>query len=149
MKIEEAIKQKEFNTVQEKAWINMLYTFNQLTDRSNQVFKQFGLTKQQYNVLRILRGRSDKMTCCAEVKEVMLDKNPDLTRLCDRLLAKNLIKREINENNRREIGLAITEEGLKLLDKIQPELDKHSRFLDNLSDNEATQFSDLLDKLRS
>lgn len=149
MKIEKVIRQKEFRNEQERAWINMVYTYNRLTDHINQVFKQFNLTNQQYNVLRILRGRQDHTACCSEVKEVMLDKNPDLTRLCDRLVTKGLIRREFNEQNRREVGLSITEEGLELLERIQPELEKHNRFLYNLSDEEARQLSSLLDKLRT
>ncbi|HYH56979.1 MAG TPA: MarR family transcriptional regulator, partial [Anseongella sp.] len=104
---------------------------------------------QQYNVLRILRGKKGETACCAEVKEVMLDKNPDLTRLCDRLVGKGLIKREVNESNRREVGLSITKEGLGLLERIQPELEKSNRFLYNLSESEAGQLSALLDKLRN
>lgn len=148
MKIEELIRQKKFGSEQERAWINMIYTFNRLTDRVSQVFKQFGITQQQYNVLRILKGRNGEMACCAEVKEVMLDKNPDLTRLCDRLVTKGLIKREVNENNRREVGLCITKQGLDLLEEISPQLEKHNRFMDNLSDKEADELSALLDKLR-
>ncbi|QEC51151.1 DNA-binding MarR family transcriptional regulator [Anseongella ginsenosidimutans] len=148
MKIEDIIRQKEFRNEQERAWINMVYTFNRLTDRITMVLKQFGITQQQYNVLRILRGRKGEVSCCSDVKEVMLDKNPDLTRLCDRLVAKGLIKRELNELNRREVGLSITAEGLALLEQIQPELEKHNSFLYNLSAKEAAQLSLLLDKLR-
>lgn len=149
MRIEEEIRQKKFESPQTKAWINMIYTFNCLMDRINQVFKQFGITQQQYNVLRILRGRQNEAATCAEVKSVMLDKNPDLTRLCDRLVLKDLIKREINQGNRREMELRITGKGLELLETIRPELEKHNRFLENLSASEAMELSRLLDKLRA
>lgn len=148
MKIEEAIKQKKFESPQAKAWMNIIYTYNHLMDRINQVFKKHGLTQQQFNVLRILRGRNNQPATCGEVKEVMLDKNPDLTRLSDRLVAKGLIKRAVNENNRREVELSIAKEGLRLLEKIDPELNEHNHFLYNLSDVEAEQLSGLLDKLR-
>lgn len=148
MKINEIIRQKQFRDEQERAWINLVYTFNHLTDRINKVFRQFDITNQQYNVLRILRGRKDQVSCCSDVKEVMLDKNPDLTRLCDRLVVKGLIKREPNEFNRREVGLSITADGLALLEKIQPEMEKHNRFLYNLTEEEATRLSLLIDKLR-
>src|SRR3546814_6963658 len=114
----------------------MVYTYNRLTDRINQVFKNFQITNQQFNVLRILRGRQGQVACCSDVKEVMLDKNPDLTRLCDRLVTKRLIKRDFNQFNRRELGLSITREGLELLERMQPELDKNHRSLFNLSDEE-------------
>src|SRR5690606_34034541 len=98
-----------------------------------QVFKQFDITHQQYNVLRILRGRKGEPACCGEVKEVMLDKNPDITRLSDRLITKGFIERSTNPQNRREVQLSITEEGLKLLEKVDPELEKNSGFMFNLS----------------
>src|SRR3546814_3949801 len=91
------IPEKELSNEQERAWISMVYTYNRLTDRINQVFKNFQITNQQFNVLRILRGRQGQVACCSDVKEVMLDKNPDLTRLCDRLVTKGLIKREFNQ----------------------------------------------------
>lgn len=149
MKIEDIIRQKEFRNEQERAWINMIYTFNRLTDRINSALRQFNISGPQYNVLRILKGRNGQSACCAEVKRVMLDKSPDLTRLCDRLVAKGLIKREVNAANRREVGLSITREGLALLEEIQPEIDKQASFLDNLSETEAAQLSLLLDKLRA
>ncbi|MFC4873560.1 MarR family winged helix-turn-helix transcriptional regulator [Negadavirga shengliensis] len=148
MKIEDAIKQKKFAAPQVKAWVNLIYTFNSLMDQINQVLKPIGVTQQQYNVLRILRGRDGQPATCGEVKNVMMDKNPDLTRLSDRLVAKGLIKRTINEKNRREIDLVITEEGLRLLDKIDPALKASSQFLHNLTDEEAEKLSDLLDKFR-
>ncbi|WP_234572758.1 MarR family winged helix-turn-helix transcriptional regulator [Rhodohalobacter sp. 614A] len=148
MKIEDAIQQRNFDSPQAKAWMNMIYTYNQLTDQVNQAFKQFEITSQQYNVLRILRGRKGKPACCGEVKEVMLDKNPDLTRLSDRLIKKGLIERSVNELNRREVQLTITQQGLDLLDSMEPILKRHNQFLKNLSDAEADQLSSLLEKLR-
>lgn len=148
MKIEDAIKQKTFESPQVRAWMDLVYTYNHSTDRINRVFKQFEITQQQFNVLRILRGRCGEPASCGEVKDVMLYKNPDLTRLSDRLVKKGLIRRTVNEQNRREIELTITEKGLELLDKIDPEIKKNNRFLYNLSDTEAQQLSLLLEKLR-
>lgn len=148
MKIEDAIKQKTFESPQVRAWMDLVYTYNHSTDRINRVFKQFEITQQQFNVLRILRGRCGEPASCGEVKDVMLYKNPDLTRLSDRLVKKGLIRRTVNEQNRREIELTITEKGLELLDKIDPEIKKNNRFLYNLSDTEAQQLSLFLEKLR-
>jgi DNA-binding MarR family transcriptional regulator len=148
MKIEKAVKQQNFESPQIKAWMNVIYTYNQLTDKVNQAFKQFEITSQQYNVLRILRGRKGEPACCGEVKEVMLDKNPDLTRLSDRLIKKDLIERSVNEQNRRQVQLTITQKGLDLLNKMDPVLKEHNQFLMNLSDSEAEQLSNLMDKLR-
>lgn len=147
MKIEEEIRTK-FESLQQKVGINIIYTSNWLNDKMNEVFKQFDVTPQQYNVLRILNGSYPKALCAGEIKAVMLDKNPDLTRLSDRLLAKGLIERELNEENRRQVLIKITTKGLELLQEIRPAIKKQSRSFSNLSDAEANQLSDLLDKLR-
>lgn len=148
MKIEDAVKQENFESPQVKAWMNVIYTYNQMTDQVNQAFKQFEITSQQYNVLRILRGRKGKPVCCGEVKEVMLDKNPDLTRLSDRLIKKGLIERSVNEQNRRQVQLTITQKGLDLLEEMDPVIKEHNQFLMNLSDSEAEKLSVLMEKLR-
>jgi MarR family transcriptional regulator, 2-MHQ and catechol-resistance regulon repressor len=148
MKIEQALKQSRFESPQQKAWINLIFTSNVLNDFSNTIFKDFDLTPQQYNVLRILKGRIPESASCSSVKEVMLDKNPDLTRLCDRLVTKGLIVRETDSDNRRQVNLRITEEGIKLIDTIKPILKEYNHKLNNLSDEEAEILSDLLDKLR-
>jgi MarR family 2-MHQ and catechol resistance regulon transcriptional repressor len=148
MKIEEAIQQKKFDSPQQKAWINMVYTYNWINDQLNIILKDFDITQQQYNVLRILRGRHPQQACCSDVKDVMLDKNPDLTRLCDRLLTKGWIERGLNEDNRRQVVLTITEDGLNLLKSIEPMMKKHLKTFNNLSDKDAEVLSELLDKLR-
>ena len=148
MKINESIKQREFENPQNQVWINLMYTHNHLMDHISQVFKKHGITKQQYNVLRILKGKNNMPATCGEVKGVMLDKNPDLSRLGDRLVAKGLINRAVNEDNRREVELSITKAGLERVDRMHPELRENMQVLYNLSDEEARQLSGLLDKLR-
>lgn len=148
MKIHDSIEQAEFENPQAKAWINLMFTYHFMMDQTRQVFKQFGVTQQQYNVLRILKGKKNSPATCGEVKRVMLDKNPDLSRLSDRLVAKGLIQREVNENNRREVELTITEKGLTLLDAIQDPLKETVKLETALTDKEAEQLSDLLDKMR-
>src|SRR5690606_38544080 len=96
MKISESIQQSKFENPQIKAWINLMFTYHHMMDRIRQVFKQYDITQQQYNVLRILKGKKSGPATCGEVKQVMLDKNPDLSRLSDRLVAKGLIHREVN-----------------------------------------------------
>jgi DNA-binding MarR family transcriptional regulator len=147
--LKEAIKQSKFESAHQKALLNIFYTSSWLGNQSADIFKEFQLTPQQYNVLRILRGSYPKCLCAGEVKEVMLDKSPDLTRLCDKLVEKGLIQRETNEQNRRQVHIKITREGLDLLAKIDPLVQKqHLEFKDRLSDKEAEQLSNLLDKLR-
>lgn len=149
MKIEDAIKQQSFESPQQKVIINLVYTYNWLTDKMNDTFKNFEITQQQFNVLRILKGKYPGALSAGEIKEVMLDKNPDLTRLCDRLIEKCLIEREFNEANRRQVLIKITKKGIELLKEIDPEMKKKWKLLDKLSEKEAATLSDLLDKLRS
>lgn len=148
MKISESIKQAAFENPQTKAWVNLMFTYHHMIDRSRRVFKEYGITQQQYNVLRILKGKKNEPTTCGEVKRVMLDKNPDLSRLSDRLVLKGLVSRDVNENNRREVELRITAKGLKLLDAIHIPLKEAIGLEDALTAQEAEQLSDLLDKMR-
>lgn len=149
MKIEEAIRQKKFDSPYQKAFVNLIYTYNQVMEQQEELFGRFGLTPQQYNVLRILRGKYPNSACVGEVKEVMLDKNPDLTRLCDRLIKKNLMQREINAYNKRQVLIKITKSGMELLKKMDPVIKKSYRNKNGLSPAEAEKLSDLLDKLRN
>jgi DNA-binding MarR family transcriptional regulator len=148
MRIEDAIKQRKPMLPYQKVLINLIYTYHWHMDRSNQVFKPYGITAQQYNVLRILRGRYPEAATMGEIKTVMLDKNPDLTRMCDRLVQKDWIQREFNSENRREVLAKITEEGLKLLESIEPAFAQSTQYLGGLSEEELHTLSDLLDKLR-
>ncbi|MBS1646011.1 MAG: MarR family transcriptional regulator [Bacteroidetes bacterium] len=147
MKIEEAIKQKKFESLQQKAVINLIYTYHYMMDKQQAIFTKNDLTAQQFNVLRILRGKLPNSMGVGEVKEVMLDKNPDLTRLCDRLLKKKLIERFPNKFNKRQMLLKITKEGLHLLKKIDPHIKKQQKKMP-ISNKEAEILSDILDKLR-
>lgn len=112
------------------------------------VYKPFGITPQQYNVLRILRGKHPESVNPSEIKEVMLDKNPDITRLCDRLLAMGLIGRSIDNDNRRKMNIVITEQGLHMLSQIQPILTERQTQILHRSDINFDLLSDLLDELR-
>lgn len=148
MKLEEEIRQNKFTNVSQKAVLNVMFTAGWLEGKIRDELKPYGLTSQQYNVLRILRGRYPKYANPSEIKSVMLDKNPDLTRLCDRLIANEWIVREIDKDNRRKMNISITENGLKLLKKLDPVMDKFQNKLKTLSNEEYQQLSDLLDKLR-
>ncbi len=148
MKIEEAIQQRKPMMPLQKAMVNLIFTYNRIMDANNAVFKPFQVTAQQYNVLRILKGRHPEPVSVGDVKSVMLDKSPDLTRLCDRLVDKQLIERATNCNNRREVLIQITQKGLGLLDQIEPTFATHYQIWDNLSAKEYEQLSNLLDKLR-
>lgn len=148
MRIEEAIRQTKPMRPMQKVFINLMYTYHWHMERSTGIFKPFDLTPQQYNVLRILNGRYPEAIPVGEVKAVLLDKNPDMTRLGDRLVQKGLIQRDFNQQNRREVLLSITPQGIELLAKMQPALEQAAAQWDQLSPEEAETLSNLLDKLR-
>ena len=148
MKLEDEIKQTRFESGGQKAVINVIFTANWINSQFRNIFKTYDLTLQQYNVLRILRGKYPKSANPGEIKEVMPDKNPDLTRLCDRMCNLGLITRTVDKDNRRKMNITITQKGLDTLEQAAPELDKLEKELVNISESEANLLSDLLDKLR-
>lgn len=148
MKIEDEIKQPKFRNAHQKAVINLLYTANWLLDKNNVFFKSYGITNQQFNILRILRGQHPTKISGAEVKNRMIDKNSDVSRLLDRLIAKKLIEKNQCPNDKRAADIAITQAGLDLLTKIDEKMDHTDNDVMNLSTREAEQLSELLDKCR-
>ena len=103
---------------------------------------------QQYNVLRILKGSHPRLLSAQDVLDVMVDKSPDLTRLISRLEDKKFVIRSTNPENKRKIMLEITEEGIKLVETINPNVEIDA-FLKNLTEEEAAILSSLLDKIRA
>jgi DNA-binding MarR family transcriptional regulator len=148
VKFEEEIKQSKFDSSTQKAVLNVMFTSNWINALFRDVFKPYDLTPQQYNVLRILRGKHPKSANPGEIKEVMLDKNPDLTRLCDRLCKLDLITRGVDKTNRRKINIKISDAGLELLKTLDPKIKKMQSSMKSLTEDEANQLSDLLDKMR-
>jgi len=128
-----------------KALINIKYTANWLSNKEVAFFKPYGISPQQFNILRILRGAGEAIKVQL-VKERMIERSPNATRLMDKLCDKNLINRIRCEHDRRVVFVEVTEEGLKLLTVI----DKEGKlaFMNNLTEEEAIVLSDLLDKIR-
>ena len=148
MEIEKAIKQTQFRNAYQKAAINLLYTSSWLVGQQHVFFKQHGITNQQFNILRILRGQFPNKISGADIKARMLDQNSDVSRLLDRLIIKKLIIKSQCPNDKRAADIAITESGLELLKKIDREIENLDGLLSNLTKEEANQLSDLLDKSR-
>ena len=128
-----------------KALINIVYTANWITSHQNNFFKPYGISPQQFNILRILKG-AGKPIKVQTIKERMVERSPNATRLMDKLCEKHLINRLPCPGDRRIVFIEITKQGLNLLDEISKEL--KNDLLDNLSEEEALQLSDLLDKIR-
>lgn len=147
MKIEEEIKQLKFKSSHQKAIINLLFTASWIQTQQQQFFKTFGITNQQFNILRILKGQYPNAISATEIKSRMLDKNSDVSRLLDRLTAKKLILKQTCPKDKRAADVSITQEGLDIL----AELDKKQKQIDtvlSLSEKEAEELSNLLDKGR-
>ena len=134
-----------FKTEKVKALINIKYTSNWLSSKENEFFKPYAISPQQYNILRILRGAKTRIKVQI-VKDRMIERAPNATRLMDKLCDKDLIERERCEHDRRVVYVKITNYGLELLATIDE--NKNLSFLENLTDDEATTLSNLLDKIR-
>lgn len=128
-----------------KALLNIIYTSNWITSCQNEFFKPYGISPQQYNILRILRG-ADEPLRVQTIKDRMLERAPNATRLMDKLCAKTYIERLPSEHDRRVVRIAITQQGLDLLNEIPKDINKE--LLKNLSEEEAEILSNLLDKMR-
>ncbi|QTE24562.1 MarR family winged helix-turn-helix transcriptional regulator [Polaribacter cellanae] len=137
--------QSNFKDEKIKALINIKYTANWLNSKENDFFKPYGISPQQFNILRILRGAKKEIKVQL-IKDRMIERAPNATRLMDKLCDKNLIERIRCEHDRRVVYVKITEEGLELLSKI--DVNKNLSFLENLTEKEASLLSDLLDKIR-
>lgn len=147
MGIKEAIK-SQFKSSKQKALVNIIYTANWLRDLQQDVFKHYDILAQHYNVLRIVNGKKKEPLSPSEIKEVMLDKGRDLTRLVDKLVALGLVERKLSDANRRKMEISITPKGIEVVEKIQQDLDVLLLKTFKLKDDEAENLSDLLDKLR-
>ena len=148
MNIQEEIKQSKFTSEYQKLLINQLFTGKWVGDIVSQHLKPFGLSNQQYNVLRILRGQEDKAISVNGIAERMIDKMSNVSRLIDKLKMKSLVRRKINSIDRRQLDIEITEEGLKLLEQIDQCEEELNQKFQTLSVKEAKQLNELLDKLR-
>jgi DNA-binding MarR family transcriptional regulator len=148
MSIEKDISQRKFNSEFQKVMVNLIYTHNWMMERMKQFFEQADLTPQQFNILRILRGAGQPLSTL-QIRQRMLDKMSDTSRIVDRLIKKGLTKKVICKSDRRLVDVTISEKGLKLLEKLdemQPELDK---IIQSLNDSEARDLNNLLDKIRN
>jgi DNA-binding MarR family transcriptional regulator len=146
-KIEEEIQQKKFKTPQHRAVVNLIYTANYIQNKQQGFFKAYGITGQQFNILRILKGQHPKSISGTEIKSRMLDRNSDVSRLLDRLELKKFILKRTCPNDKRAADITITALGINLLKSIEKKTKENDNVL-TLSDDEANTLSDLLDKCR-
>ena len=147
MMINKAINQNNFRNDQNKVMVNILFTHSWMMDHIKNFVKTENLTPQQYNILRILRGAGGPLSTL-QLREKMLDKMSDTSRIVERMVAKGLVQKAVSEKDKRMVDVSITAEGIQLLDN----LDKRNEELDaivHLNGEELETLNNLLDKLRN
>lgn len=147
-RIEEEIHQtKPFPNLQTKALINIIFTASWIEGEQAQLLKPFGISIQQYNILRILKGMRPDPATVKLLIERMIDKNSNASRLVDKLLKKGLVERHACKEDRRRVDVFITDAGMCLIDEIATLIENDTTY-HHLTDEEAVLLSDLLDKMR-
>jgi len=149
MGIDQDIRQARFRNEYQKAAINLIYTSGWLNEKNKELFASEDITPQQFNILRILRGSHPQPLSTLQIRERMLDKMSDTSRIVDRLIAKGLVKKGLCKKDRRLVDITISDKGKKLLEKFDAREDELDGILGNLTKKEALYLSDLLDKIRN
>lgn len=147
MSIDKDIKQGNFKSEYQKAIVNLIFTYNWTTEQLKNIFLEEDLTMQQFNILRILRGSQTALSTL-QIRERMLDKMSDTSRIVDRIIIKGLVKKVICKADKRLVDITITPKGLKLLDKMDKQDDRMKAIFMSLSEAEAKTLNKLLDKIR-
>ena len=147
MSIEKDISQPSFRNEYQKGIINLIYTYNWMNEKMKKVFDKDDITGQQYNILRILRG-AGKPISTLQIRERMLDKMSDTSRIVDRLVLKGLAKKTVCKDDKRLVDVSISNKGKTLLEKIDLYEKDIDAILANLTDTEAKTLNKLLDKIR-
>ncbi len=149
MRIEEEIHQKKFRNEYQKATINLIYTHNWLMTKQKRFLGEYDITPQQYNVLRILRGQHPGSISTSAIRERMLDRSSDASRIVDRIHKQGLVEKKICHSDKRLVDVNISAKGLKVLEEIDKEIIKMDSIFGNLTETETEELNRLLDKLRS
>ena len=149
MRIEEAIQQKRFRSEYQKLVVNLLYSASWLQQFSNQLLKPYGISQEQFNILRILRGMHPEPATVKLLTERMIDKMSNASRLVEKLRVKGLVERHECPLDRRRVDVSITQKGLELIEKASLAMDTQGDAqMANLSTMEAAALNELLDKMR-
>ena len=148
MELGKEIWNSKFESEYNKVIVNVIYTYGWINNYLKSELDKYNLTHQQYNVLRILRGQRPNPATVNLIKERMLDKMSDASRIVDRLVAKELVERKVCEKDRRAVDITISEKGLNLLEDIKLDAVARDLLADHFTSEEAQQLSDLLDKMR-
>ncbi|MFI5152630.1 MAG: MarR family winged helix-turn-helix transcriptional regulator [Chitinophagales bacterium] len=148
MSIDKEINQQKFRNEYQKSEINLIYTYNWMNEQMKCIFDKFDITSQQFNILRILRGAGEPLSTL-QIRQRMLDKMSDSSRIVDRLIKKELVKKTTCKADRRLVDIVISEKGRKLLEKLDSCSEEMDSVFKNLSLAEAKKLNQLLDKVRN
>jgi len=148
MSIENDIQQAKFRNEYQKAAVNLIYTCNWVMEKNKQFFDKADITPQQFNILRILRG-AGKPLSTLQIRQRMLDKMSDTSRIVDRLVKKGLVTKVTCPGDRRLVDITIAEKGMKLLESLDAYNDEMDALFSHISEDEAKTLNELLDKLRN
>ncbi len=148
MGIEKDIQQPRFRNARQKAAINLLYTASWLKEKTKTIIEEEEITAQQFNILRILRGSFPEPLSTLQIRERMLDKKSDTSRIVDRLVIKGLVRKIVCKVDRRLVDVIITDKGKKVLERLDTRQDDLDAILRNISEKDANILSGLLDQIR-
>lgn len=148
MSIEKEINQARFRNEYQKSVINLIFTYNWMSEQMKLVFDRYEITYQQFNILRILRGAGLPLSTM-QIRQRMLDKMSDTSRIVDRLIKKELVKKSVCKSDRRLVDVVISEKGKKLLEKLDSCNEDLDGIFENLSVADAKKLNQLLDKIRN
>jgi len=147
MGIEKDIQQTNFRNEFQKMGINIIYTANWLNEKMGKILSTEDITQQQYNILRILRG-SDRPLSTLKIRERMLDKMSDTSRIVDRLIVKGLVEKSACMKDKRLVDITLSKKGLQLLEKLDSINEPIDSILKGVTEKEASTINQILDKLR-
>lgn len=148
MSLETDIQQTKFRNEYQKAAINLIFTYNWMSEQNKKFFEREDITPQQFNILRILRG-AGKPLSTLQIRQRMLDKMSDTSRIVDRLVKKGLVKKVVCKTDRRLVDVSISDKGSELLAKLDLANDEMDEVLNRLTIEEAAALNILLDKIRN
>ena len=148
MGIEQDIQQPNFRNEFQKMGINLLFTANWLNEQIGKILSEEGVTQQQYNILRILRGSTTPLSTL-KIRERMLDKMSDTSRIVDRLIAKELVLKNTCEKDKRLVDITLTPKGLSLVDQLDQYNERIDALLKGINESEAQLMNQILDKIRT
>jgi DNA-binding MarR family transcriptional regulator len=147
MGIEQDIQQPNFRNEFQKMGINLLFTANWLNEQIGKMLSEEGVTQQQYNILRILRGSATPLSTL-KIRERMLDKMSDTSRIVDRLIAKELVVKNTCEKDKRLVDITLSPKGLDLVDQLDRYNERIDALLKGINESEAQMMNQILDKIR-